>query len=354
MQKLSVYGTIELVMIKAHKIRLNPTPDQRTYFKKASGDVRVVYNWLLDYATELYENGDKVNFLFLKKEFNQVKYRLYPWLGDVTKCVVETACTDIQRAFANFYRRLKENDRRFGKDFGFPKHKTRKRTVPSFYLSNDQFKLDGHRLRVPKLGWVNMAECLRFDGKILSATISYCAGHWYASIGVEMEVPESVAVGVPIGVDLGIKTLATISDGRVFDNQKHQTRQKKKLRRLHRWASRKQKGSKGQQKAYDKLAKLYHQIACRRSDYNHKMTTELATTSICIGVEDLAVANMLKNHCLAKAIADCGWAEIKRQLIYKGLWYGSLVAILKQAACLPGGRSTATSSAASRPGTYRD
>ena len=159
--------------------------------------------------------------------------------------------------------------------------------------------------------------------QILSATVSEQAGHWYVSVQVEEEqaVPENT--GPVVGVDLGIKSLATLSDGEVIANPRHLKRRLKKLKRLQRMVSRRQKGGKNRKKAVKKLAKQHRRIKNQRRDTLHQVTTRLAKTKSVLVIEDLHVSGMLKNHRLAQAIGDVGFAEFKRQLLYKASWYGS-------------------------------
>ena len=161
--------------------------------------------------------------------------------------------------------------------------------------------------------------------KILSATVSEQAGHWYVSIQVEQEraVPENNSLVV--GVDLGVKALATCSDGTVIANPRHLKRRLKKLKRLHRVVSRRKKGSKNRKKAARNLATLYRKVAHQRKNTLHQVTARLAKTKSVIVIEDLNVSGMLKNHHLAAAIADVGFYEFKRQVLYKAAWYGSRV-----------------------------
>jgi putative transposase len=160
--------------------------------------------------------------------------------------------------------------------------------------------------------------------------VSEQAGHWHVSLQVEEEqvVPENT--GPVVGIDLGIKHLATLSDGTVIANPRHLKRRLKKLKRLQRAVSRRQKGSKNRKKAVRKLAKLHRQIKNQRRNTLHQVTTGLAKTKSVLVIEDLHVRGMLKNHRLAQAIGDVGFYEFKRQLLYKASWYGSRVILADQ------------------------
>src|SRR5207248_10828399 len=146
-------------MIKAHKIRLNPTPEQAVYFAKAAGTARLVWNWALAEWNRQYEAGEKPTAFKLKKQFNAIRREQFPWTWDVTKNASDQPFLDLGKAFTAFFEGVKS-----GKRKGRPKFKSKKRSKASFYLANDQFELGDHRIWIPKLGWVNMAEKLRFKG----------------------------------------------------------------------------------------------------------------------------------------------------------------------------------------------
>ena len=168
-------------MIKAHKIRLHPTPEQANYFARAAGTSRFVFNWALAEWKTQYEAGGKPSPLALKKQFNALRKEQFPWSYEVTKCAIEGAFMDIAAAFKNFFEGCKA-----GRKTGYPKFKSKKSSRQSFYLANDKFRVGDHWIEVPKLGRVNMAEKLRFSGKILSARISKTADWWFVSMTVEM------------------------------------------------------------------------------------------------------------------------------------------------------------------------
>jgi putative transposase len=322
-------------MNRSHVIRLNPTPEQEVYFRKACGVARHAYNWALARWKECRAEGRRVKLKDLKAEYNKIKGEQFPWAYEVTKCAPEQAFSHLGQAFANYWRMKEEgtlpkltHPRKDGEEGGFPRFKSKKRDRLSFYLANDTFSVDGHTLRVPKLGEVNMAEELRFVGKIMSAVISYRAGWWFVSIPVEIQHETPTHTGGAVGIDLGIKTLATCSDGEKFENQQHYRRGLGRIQGLSKGLSRKVEGSQNWWKNTKKLAKAHYRVACQREDMLHKMTTHVVRTYALIGLEDLHTKGMLANHCLAQAVSDASFFEVKRQLLYKAEQYGGYVQLV--------------------------
>jgi putative transposase len=310
-------------MIKAHKIRLNPTSEQAAYFRKAAGTARFVFNWALSRWQERRAAGENLSVLSLKTEFNQIKSKQFPWVYEVTKTAAEGAFMNLSAALSSFFQ-----DRKREKGIGFPKFKSKKRSAPAFYLANDKFRVDDHWIQIPKLGRVNMTEQLRFVGKIMSAVVSYRAGWWWVSIAVDIPRRPPIHQGQSVGVDVGIRRLAICSDGQVFENQKHLKVALHKVKRLQRAVSRKTNDSSNRAKAIKKLAKAHFQLYCKRQDTIHKMTTEISRSSSIIGLEDLNVKGMFQNHRLAQAVSDASLHEIKRQIIYKAEWEGGIVQLI--------------------------
>ncbi len=286
-------------MIKAHKIRLHPTLEQANSFAKAAGTARFCFNWALAEWKHEYEAGGKPSAKALKKQFNAIRREQFPWTYEVTKCAVEGAFMDVGTAFKNFF----EGQSR-GRKTGYPKFKSKKRSRQSFYLANDKFTVGDHWLDVPKLGRVNMAEKLRFSGKILSARISQTADWWFVSIAVEMPDVLLENHHPPVGIDVGLNRLATLSDGRRYENQRPLGHLLKKLRRLNKELARRSKGGKNWQKTRSKLGRLHYRIACLRADLLHKLTTEVAQTSGLVAVEDLHVKGLIQNRCLSRSFSD--------------------------------------------------
>lgn len=306
-------------MHRSHKIRLNPTLRQTEYLRKACGTARFAFNWGLAAWQKQYIAGEKPSAYALKKQFNTIKREQFPWILDVSKCAVDTGFRNLDAAFKSFFRRCKNGDTKKG----YPKFKSKKRSKLSFRMDGARVSIDGHWLKLEKLDEpINMAEMLRFDGEIKSVTISEYAGHWYAAINVKIEPPEHKHPKGSVGIDVGVKTLAVLSDGARYENQVLLCSRLRKLKRLNRELSRRQEGSGRRTRTKKKLAVLHRRIANKRLDYLYKITTEIARTYRIIGVEDLNVAGMLRNHRLALSLSDAGLGEIQRQLRYKSEWYG--------------------------------
>lgn len=320
---------------RAHVIRLNPTSEQKVYFRKACGVARHAYNWALARWKDARAKGEWVKIKDLKAEYNRIKREQFPFVLEVTKCAPEQAFADLAQAFANYWRMKKERTqpklkkaRKDSEEAGFPHFKSKKRERLSFYLANDQFSVEGHTLTVPKLGKVNMTEELRFQGKIMNAVISDQAGWWFISITVEITREAPAHQGGTVGIDLGIKTLATCSDGVMFENQRHYRKNLGRIKGLSKGLSRKREGSANWWKNVKKLARAHYRVVCQRLDMLHKMTTYLACSYALIGLENLNAKGMLANHHLAQAISDASFFEVKRQILYKAEAEGGYVQLV--------------------------
>ena len=318
-----------MLITRAYKTELELNDKQATACKKHAGASRFAYNWGLKRRQEVYKaTGKSMWSMELHRELNALKKCELPWLYETSKCAPQEALRDLDGAYNHFFRRwkLKQEGKWKGK-LGFPKFKTKKKGLGSFRLTGS-IGIFPDAIQLPRLGRLRLKErdYLPVAGvKVLSATVSEAAGHWYVSVQVEQEQSVPVNTGLVVGVDLGVKSLATFSDGTVIPNPCHLKRQFKKRKRLHRVVSRRKKGSKNRKKAVRKLAKLYRKVAHQRKNTLHQVTTTLAKTKRVIVIEDLNVSGMLKNHHLAQAIADVGFYEFRRQLLYKSEWYGSKV-----------------------------
>ncbi len=314
---------------RAYKTELDLNDKQATGCKRHAGAARFVYNWGLARKQEAYAaTGKSPSAIDLHRELNALKQTELSWMYEVSKCAPQEALRNLDSAFAHLFRRcqLKKAGKLKGK-VGYPQCKSKKHGLGSFRLTGS-IAVFPDTIQLPRLGRLRLKErgYLPVSGvKILSATVSEQAGHWYVSVQVEQEQATPPNTGPVIGVDLGVITLATFSDGTVTPNPRHLKRRLKKIKRLHRVVSRRTKGGKNRRKAVKRLEKLYRKIANQRKNTLHQVTTTLAKTKSVIVIEDLNVSGMLKNHHLAQAIADVGFYEFKRQLLYKAAWYGSRV-----------------------------
>lgn len=323
-------------IIKGYKAELDLNNAQRTLCLKACGIARFTYNWGLKRYQEEYAAGRKTPTSFsLQKEINALKKTDYTWMYDASKAVTQGALDDLQDAFKRFFRKckLKKQGKHKGK-CGYPKFKSKKKGLGSFYLTGSIHVFEKH-IQLPRLGKLRLKRTgsIPTSGvKILSARVSEKAGRWYVSVQVEEEIASPVpATGKALGIDLGIKTLATTSEAQAFENPKALRKNLKKLARLGRQHSRKKKGSKNRRRAARKLARMHARIANIRSNALHQATSAIAKTKPCtIVLEDLNVKGMMANRKLARAVGDVGMYEFKRQLTYKAKKYGSSIKMVSR------------------------
>lgn len=306
-----------MIVIKGYKTELKLNNKQRTACARHAGTARWAYNWGLARKIAAYEQtGRSPSAIDLHCELVQLKKAELSWLYSVSKCAPQEALRDLDKAFQNFFRRVKEG----AKDAGFPKFKSKKRGYGSFRLTGTIKVFDRH-VQLPRLGKLRVCESgyLPQNAHILSATVSERAGRWYVSLQVREEIPDPLpAVNEAIGIDLGVKVLATCSDGQKFPNPKALAAKTKQLARWQRRLSRRQPGSRNREKARRQIAKIYTQITNIRHDTLHKTTTAIIDKRPSrIVLEDLHVHGMMQNHRLARAIADASFYEFKRQLTYK-------------------------------------
>lgn len=342
-------------MIIAHKIALDPNNAQETFFRKSAGCARFAFNWGLEQWQAQYQAGQTPSEGALRRHLNAIKAEHYPFLLEVPKTVIQQAIKNLGTAFTRFFENVREG-RRVGpkhNPFGYPQFKKRG-FHDSFRIDNgppeagrDAVKVDGKRLYVPKLGWVRMREAVRVEGQIKSAVVSCTAGRWFVSLAVELGDLVSVRKNhATVGVDLGVKALATLSTGEQVEGPKPLRKLLKKLARLQRKLARAVKGSANRKKLKARVARLHARIANIRQDALHKLTSDLAGRFSLIGIEDLNVKGMLKNSRLSRSIADMGFGEFRRQIEYKAQRAGARVFVV--------GRFTPTSKACSGCGTIKD
>ncbi len=350
-----------------HKIALCPTLEQADYFARACGTARRVWNWALDAWNKQYAAGQKPNAMALKKQFNALKYNDpqwhdengQPWLKTIHRDAHAQPFAHLARAWSRFFTEIKAGARRAPDDKRLcrslrkqgvklaypPTFKKKGRCFDSFYVANDKFSISDHSIRLPKIGNVALTESLRFDGKILGATVSRTAERWFVAVQVEVtdaafQRPRT-GHGVS-GVDLGIKAAATLSSGETIESPKPLKAALRRLKIRGRRVSRKVESAKvaagfapharlpkgtrlavsnNRKKSSATLARQYARIAHIRADFIHKLTTRLCRENQAVVIEDLHVKGMLANEKLARAISDVGFGMFRSQMEYKAKRY---------------------------------
>ncbi len=307
-------------MLRAYKYRIYPTDEQKILFAKTFGCCRFVYNWGLTMKKEVWEKEKKsISKFDLHKILSAQLKKENEWLKEVNAQSLQAALVILDNAYKTF----------FTKQNSYPKYKSKHKKQSFQCPQYTSVNFDNGTLSIIKAKDIPCVFNRRFEGKIKTVTISMTpAGRYYASILVDtniQEVPTSeINPCTTIGIDMGVKALAVVSDGRTIENQKSLQHSLKRLKMIQKRLSRKQKGSNNRNKARIKVARMYEHIANQRHDYLHKITHALTHDSqvrtICI--EDLNVKGMTRNHHLAQKINDASFGEFRRQLEYKCRWYG--------------------------------
>lgn len=303
-------------MQRAHKIALDPTNVQATGLARAAGVARFSYNWALARWQEQYQARLEDPELpapsqyALRKELNAIKREQFPWMLESTKCAPQEAIIALGVAFQNFFA-------------GRAKHPSFKKRGQhdSFRLSSGEFRIQGKRIRVPKIGWLRMREGFRWaDARAVSVTISHRAGRWFAAVQCELPDP---AVGRPpvakssaVGIDVGVREYV-LSDGSRHPVPRHLRSAQRRLKRAQQSLSRKTRGSNNRGKARQRVARLHARVADARADWLHKLSTGIVDRYDAVVIEDLNVAGMVRNHRLAMSISDAAFGQFRRQLEYK-------------------------------------
>ena len=357
------------VVLEAVKVALDPSPAQERLLLSHAGAARFAFNAGLAHVKASIEAGEKPEWSLygLRRWWNANKDTLAVsddgviWWGENSKEAYSSGLEALAKGLTN-WSKSRKGDRK-GHRVGFPRFKAKDRSTPRFAYTTG-FRLiegDPKALRLPKVGRVHCMEDVtaRVSGaRVLRMTVSRRAGRWYAALTVERDDKPVTKPprGGAVGVDLGVKTLATLSDGMVIENPRPLRKSERRLKMAQKALSRKAMGSKRRAKARAKVARLHARVAYQRGDAMHKATTWLASTYSDISVEDLNAAGMVKNHRLAKAVSDAAFGEFRRQLEYKTARTGATLHVIDRwfsssKTCSKCGRVKAKLSLAER--TYR-
>ena len=313
-------------MLRAYKYKIKPNQQQEELLSKFFGCVRYIYNWGLNAKTSAYkENGKAINYLQLAKELTALKQtEECSWLNECTTEALQQSLRSLDNAFTAFFRKKAK----------YPRFKSKKRTRDSVkFIKSVHFDFENWKIKLPKLGWIKLCKNKAFDQSICkqgTCTVSrdHCGTYWCV-ITVDDLQPKPTKVKLAkdkaVGIDLGIKDYATLSDGTKFTNPKHLEKAQKNLAHLQKVFARTKKDSKNREKMRIKVAKCHRSITNQRNDFLHKLSTHLVRNYDVICLEDLNVKGMEQNHHLARAIQGAAWSEFVRQLEYKSEWYGKNV-----------------------------
>ena len=310
---------------RSHRVQIRPSNRQQGMFQRWIGVHRWAYNWDLERKKAAYEaEGKSPSRYDLQKEIVTMKRTTHLWLAEIPRTVPRCAMLSLERAYANFFRRVKNGE----VEKGFPTFKSRRTARKVFHLEAGDVGISEDRksIRVPKAGWVRSTNRLRFEGKLLgTVAVSEEAGRWYASPAFEVEIPDPPdRSGDPVvGIDVGIHTLMTLSDGKRYENPKATYKLERLLARVQRQLSRRQKGSNRWKRAKRRVQRIQKRIKDARVNAAHQATAEIAGDYGLVAMEDLNVKGMVQNRTLAKAISDSNWNRLRQQLTYKTVWSGS-------------------------------
>ena len=307
-----------MLINRAFRYELKPNVAQRVLLAKHAGSARFAYNWGLAARIEKYEkDGTSTNAIEQHRLLNSLKETQFPWMYEVSKCAPQEALRDLDRAFQNFFRRHKNS-----KKGGFPKFK--KKGIRDHFRLTGAIKVNQQTIQLPRLGIVRLKERTKIKGRILSVTITRQADRWYVSVTVECEIETPKPIeGPAIGIDVGLTSFITTSEGEKVVSPKPLNQSIKKLKKLNKKLSRKQKGSNNYKKSSFLLARQHRKIGNRRMDFHHKLSTKLTKTKSKIVVEDLDIQSLQQKNRLSRGIADAGWSRFINMLEYKSKWYGS-------------------------------
>ncbi len=300
--------------LRTQKIQLDPNNKQATAMAQHCGYARVAYNAALSSFKSGLDDGNWKTLYDIKKEFNARKRDIFPWCDEMS----QNASKNAIHHFSDAVKRWKSGQNRFP----VPKKRSGKQSYQADNGMNS-VRVERKRVKLPVIGWVRMTEELRWTGDIGRVTVSRKDDKWFVSIlvhtdeGNPMVQMPLIDDRLPVGVDVGINTLATLSDGTKYENRRPLKVYLRKLRRAGRMLSRKTRFSNNWHKARKRLASIHYRISCIREDSHHKASTAIVRKASAIGIETLNVSGLLKNRKLAKALSDSALSKFLTMIKYK-------------------------------------